>query len=174
MKNLDKNQTSREKIIRHGAYGIVQQDFNILLTQKKTGPYESLWGLPGGAIEFGETPEETLKRELLEESSLVAAQLEFFNTVTATGEYYKNSQPYGFHQVGIIYTVLDWSEQPNNLPQEENRWISLSSIVHQELTPFASQTISLLEKSSKTWRPSNQIRGKAIGLAIHDDKLLVC
>ncbi len=31
------------------------------LTQKKSGPYCGLWRLPGGAIEFGETPEVTLK-----------------------------------------------------------------------------------------------------------------
>ena len=29
----------QDKIIRHGAYGVVLQDSQILLTQKKSGPY---------------------------------------------------------------------------------------------------------------------------------------
>lgn len=52
------------QISRHGAYGVVLRDSEILFTLKKSGPYKGLWGLPGGAIEFGETPEEALKREL--------------------------------------------------------------------------------------------------------------
>ena len=53
-------------IFRTGAYGIVIQNSRILLTLKKSGPYTGLWGLPGGGIEFGESLEETVTRELLE------------------------------------------------------------------------------------------------------------
>ena len=45
---------------RFGAYGILLGDSAILLTRKKSGPYKGLWDLPGGGIEFGETPEEAL------------------------------------------------------------------------------------------------------------------
>lgn len=31
--------------------------------KKKSGPYKGLWGLPGGVIEFGETPEMTLNEK---------------------------------------------------------------------------------------------------------------
>jgi 8-oxo-dGTP diphosphatase len=64
---------------RHGAYGVLLQGSRILLSLKKSGPYKGLWGLPGGAIEFGETLEEALKRELLEETALAAAQLELLS-----------------------------------------------------------------------------------------------
>lgn len=161
------------QIIRHGAYGVVLHDSQILLTQKKLGPYQGLWGLPGGSIEFGETPEETLKRELLEESSLVIRRIEFLNIATATGKYSKNGEPYGFHQVGLIYRVIDWIKQPNVIPEEENRWISLNNIIHQELTPFARHAISNLP-TNQAWRPNNIIRGKVIGLAKHENRLLVC
>ncbi|WP_052354928.1 NUDIX domain-containing protein [Candidatus Protochlamydia sp. R18] len=163
----------QDKIIRHGAYGVVLQDAKILLTQKKTGPYQGLWGLPGGAIEFGETPEETLKRELLEESSLEILGLELLNIATATGEYNKNGEPYGFHQIGLIYRVVNWIKQLSVTPEEENRWASLNNITHQELTPFARHAIANLP-TNKTWRPNNSIRGKVIGLAKHENRLLVC
>jgi ADP-ribose pyrophosphatase YjhB (NUDIX family) len=163
----------QDKIIRHGAYGVVLQDSQILLTQKKSGPYQGLWGLPGGTIEFGETPEETLSRELLEESSLVILGVEFLNIATATGEYSKNGQPYGFHQVGLIYRVINWVKQSYVIPEEENRWTSLNNITHEELTPFARHAIANLP-TNKAWRPNNTIRGKVIGLAKHENRLLVC
>jgi hypothetical protein len=100
--------------------------------------------------------------------------MEFFNIATATGEFCKNGQLYDFHQIGLICRVLNWDEQPNSLREEENCWISLDSVVHQELTPFASKTISILENNRKIWRPNNRIRGKAISLTIHEDRLLAC
>lgn len=157
-----------KQIIRHGAYGVVLQDSKILLTQKKSGPYKELWGLPGGAIEFGETPEDALKRELLEESTLEVGKLEFLNIITATGKYDDKGVPYEFHQVGLIYNVLDWVTHALLVPEEENRWVLLSNIKFEELTPFAKQTISMFPKNY-AWRPSSTIRGKVIGLAKHEN-----
>lgn len=161
------------QIIRHGAYGVIVQDSKILLTQKKSGPYKGLWGLPGGSIEFGETPEATLKRELMEESCIMASTIEFLNIATSTCNYDNDGVPYGFHQVGLVYKILDWKKQPGLVPEEENRWFSLTDINKNELTPFAIQETSKLAQN-QTWRPHNKIRGKVIGLAKHENRLLVC
>lgn len=161
------------QIIRHGAYGIIVQSSKILLTQKKSGPYKSLWGLPGGAIEFGETPEETLKRELMEESCIAISSLEFLTIATSTSNYNDNDISYGFHQVGLLYRILDWKQQSGLIPEEENHWFTLTHIPKEILTPFALHAISILPQN-ETWRPSNKIRGKVIGLAKHNNKLLVC
>lgn len=53
-----------------GCYGLFIKNEKILLIKKKTGPYDGLLDLPGGSFEFGETPEETLKREFQEETGL--------------------------------------------------------------------------------------------------------
>lgn len=129
------------QISRHGAYGVVLKDSAILFTLKKSGPFKGLWGLPGGAIEFGETPEETLKRELLEETALAASQLELLSIATTTGEYYNQSHLYQFHHIGIIYKVSSITLVPDLIPEEEGRWVMLKDIIQGELTPFAKQVL---------------------------------
>lgn len=130
-----------ERIIRIGVYGVLLEDSKILLTLKRSGPYQGLWDLPGGGIEFGETPEATLGRELFEEVGAVAERLKFLYHATAVGEYKKQNVPYGFHQVGLIYHVLNWRIAPEASPQEESRWVALKG-VFQELTPFTKGAIS--------------------------------
>lgn len=128
--------------MRFGCYGVVLKNHTILLTQKKSGPYKGLWGLPGGAIEFGETPEKTLKRELLEETGYLTEKLEFITVLTATGTYVNQDGPYQFHQVGLVYKVLDWAEVMGTIAEEKMRWLDLKDIVDDELTPFAKQIVS--------------------------------
>ena len=117
------------------------QDSAILFTLKKSGPYKGLWGLPGGAIEFGETPEETLKRELLEETALAAAQLELLSIATTIGEYNNHGELYQFHHIGIIYKVSRITLIPDLVPEEEGRWVRLRGIKQEELTPFATHVL---------------------------------
>lgn len=42
-----------------------------LFVQRGKAPYEGIWSLPGGRVEPGETLEEAVRRELLEETGLV-------------------------------------------------------------------------------------------------------
>ncbi len=133
-----------KQIIRHGAYGVLLQDSHILLTQKKSGPYKELWGLSGGAIEFGETPEEALRREFLEETAIAIGAVEFLHVATATGYYENEEGRYGFHQTGILYTIIDWEQRREVIPEEECFWISLSEGAREKITPFALQAITVL------------------------------
>ena len=41
-----------------GSYGLILDNDNIVLIKKHGGPYNGKLDLPGGTIEFGETPEE--------------------------------------------------------------------------------------------------------------------
>lgn len=51
-----------------GIYAVIVQDGKLLCVRKQRGHYDGLLDLPGGTPEKGETQDETLKRELAEET----------------------------------------------------------------------------------------------------------
>ncbi len=58
------------------ACALVDQDGRVLLAQRPVGKQlAGLWKLPGGKVEPGETPEETLIRELQEEIGITTKPL---------------------------------------------------------------------------------------------------
>jgi 8-oxo-dGTP diphosphatase len=63
------------KIVLVAACALVDPDGRVLLAQRPEGkPMAGLWEFPGGKIEAGERPEETLIRELEEELGIVVKE----------------------------------------------------------------------------------------------------
>lgn len=57
----------------------------ILLIQRKNPPFKGLWALPGGFMDMEETLEEAARRELREETGIVAGELIRFDTYDRPG-----------------------------------------------------------------------------------------
>lgn len=53
------------------AVGVIFNQENKILLVKSTYQRFHPWGLPGGSLDYGETPEEAVKREVLEETGLL-------------------------------------------------------------------------------------------------------
>lgn len=125
------------EITRFGAHAVVMDGDKLLLTRKEGGPYKGRWGLPGGKIEFGESPEETVERELLEEAALEVSDLQLLTTIHHCEEYGELH----FHHVGIIYRAGQFSPQLELTAEEEVRWVIPEEACEEELTPFARQIV---------------------------------
>jgi 8-oxo-dGTP diphosphatase len=66
---------------RIGVSILVLRAGEALLVRRGKEPHAGCWSLPGGAQEFGETMEEAARRELAEETGLVAGRLSFAEIV---------------------------------------------------------------------------------------------
>ena len=107
----------KKEFRQYGAYGIIIKDDKILLIKKNGGPYDGKLDLPGGTIEFHEKPENTLKRELLEEVGIVAKKFKLFDADSVDFEWEFNNLLIDGHHVGIFYEVLEFE---NNIQSSLN------------------------------------------------------
>ena len=63
------------KLVLVAACALVDADGRVLLAQRPQGkPMAGLWEFPGGKVETGERPEETLIRELEEELGIAVRE----------------------------------------------------------------------------------------------------
>ena len=79
--------------------GIIRQDSKILLICRKNEPFKGEWALPGGFVEYGETTEDAVIREIQEETG-------FITKITDLVGVYSNParDPRG-HTISIVYSL---------------------------------------------------------------------
>ncbi|WP_459499665.1 NUDIX hydrolase [Bacillus sp. C1] len=86
IEELRKSVGTRPLILVGSAVIILNEKQEVLL-QYRSDTYD--WGLPGGAMELGETTEETARRELFEETGLEAKTLQFLGVLSGKEVYYR-------------------------------------------------------------------------------------
>ena len=120
------------------AYGICVDQDQILLVRSRADRYDPpLWWLPGGGIDFPESPEEAVIREFLEETNLVvhSPRLMFVSS-----DVRQRSSGEDVFTVRIVYeVVLGGGELAHEVggTTEEARWFPFDEVGGLNLAPYA-------------------------------------
>lgn len=124
-----------------GIYGIIRRNGQILVIRKARGPYTGLYDLPGGSPEAGETPEQTLVREIKEETNCDVTAYENKREKTIFfSQFTKASGETGCMQhTGVLFDVHVSGEPTatgDGLDSNGAVWMNTDDLSEQNATPF--------------------------------------
>lgn len=118
--------------LRVAAYAVIERRGKILLTHWRRGRLHG-WTLPGGGIEAGEDPRDTVVREVMEETGLSASVGRLIGVdsrVMIREEVPEGDKP-ELHTIRIVYraTVQDGPLRAEvGGSSDEARWVSLKEM----------------------------------------------
>ena len=105
------------------AVALVDADRRVLIAQRPEGKQlAGLWEFPGGKVEAGERPEETLIRELHEELDIRVKEACLAPLSFASHRYED------FHLLMPLYVCRRWEGTPRAVEHQALRWVAPSRL----------------------------------------------
>ncbi|HEY1361323.1 MAG TPA: 8-oxo-dGTP diphosphatase MutT [Xanthobacteraceae bacterium] len=106
------------ELVLVAACALVDVDGRVLIAQRPAGkPMAGLWEFPGGKVQSGERPEETLIRELKEELGIVV-NAACLAPLTFASHAYPD-----FHLLMPLYVCRRWEGTPTALEGQSLAWV---------------------------------------------------
>jgi len=123
--------------------GLIRGPQGILLAKRSKGLYKGHWEFPGGKLEEDESPEECLRRELLEELG-IEVQVEGIEEAVW--------MPYdGFNLLLLLYRCRPKEGEPKPILCEEVRWFDPEELKDLPMPPADRE---LLRRLKERWGSS--------------------
>jgi 8-oxo-dGTP diphosphatase len=132
-----------------GVGAVVIDGTKVLLVRRGNEPLKGEWSLPGGAVELGETLQQGVVREVLEETGLVvvpAGIIEVLDRITQD-EILQDGAP---GQVRYHYVLIDFvchvtgGALREGSDADEVRWVAREELGEYHLAPI---TVRVIEKA---------------------------
>ena len=127
------------KVVLVAACALVDADGRVLLAQRPAGkPMAGLWEFPGGKIESGERPEQSLIRELKEELG-ISVKEDCLAPLTFASHAYPD-----FHLLMPLYVCRRWEGTVAALEGQQLTWVRPNRLRDYEMPPADIPLISHL------------------------------
>ena len=107
------------------ACAVIVKKNKVLLVKRNREPYRGTWMFPAGFIDFGEHPDDTVRREVKEEVGLELVSLKFLEIVQV------DDDPRSMGHFGFFYQVEVKDGELINNDHEENsetKWFDLDKL----------------------------------------------
>ena len=127
------------KIVLVVACALVDADGRVLIAQRPAGkPMAGLWEFPGGKVEDGEAPEQSLIRELKEELGIVVKEA-CLAPLTFASHVYPD-----FHLLMPLYVCRRWEGQIIATEGQTLAWVKPNRLRDYDMPPADVPLISHL------------------------------
>jgi len=127
------------KTVLVAACALVDADGRVLLAQRPAGkPMAGLWEFPGGKIESGERPEQTLIRELKEELGIVVRE-DCLAPLTFASHAYPD-----FHLLMPLYVCRRWEGTVTAREAQQLAWVKPNRLRDYDMPPADVPLVSHL------------------------------
>ena len=134
------NAPRSRRILLVAACALVDADGRVLLTQRPEGKaLAGLWEFPGGKVEPGETPEETLIRELEEEIG-VRTKAACLAPLTFASHAYPD-----FHLLMPLYVCRKYQGIPMPREGQKLKWVRASALRDYPMPPADLPLVPILQ-----------------------------
>lgn len=118
------------KLVLVAACALIDADGRVLIAQRPAGrPMAGLWEFPGGKIEAGEQPEQSLIRELKEELGIVVRE-ECLAPLTFASHVYPD-----FHLLMPLYVCRRWEGAVIAQEGQKLAWVKPNKLRDFEMPP---------------------------------------
>ena len=134
--------------LRVSAYALIHDSERILLCRlsKELPEWEGYWTLPGGGIEFGESPDDAVVREVREETGLIITP----EGIVGIDNLSINRDSEHFQGIRIIYNVtVGGGELQHEVSGTTDRceWHRLDRLAELKLVELVESGVNMLQKS---------------------------
>lgn len=135
-----------------GVAGIIVHDGRILLSVRGKPPSEGKWGLPGGAVEVGETVEEALVREVTEETSVTVRPLKLVAVLDSVNRDEDGGVKYHYVLFEYLCGYVTGEVHPGS-DAPDARWVPLGGLDSVDMMPTTRRFVEKILEQEKDFLP---------------------